>query len=256
MPENKTEQKTTVPWDGFYPPHPCKRCGKMLRGKDSGYPAELYAGTATGLCYPCTSEGPYFTGEVLVSGAKVYSHPPSCPSHRRDRNTYYFFEDCKKCQFGTVWKHSPGPFGGTYHCQCEECSNRHYSHPTIVAQAVARSKRGWKLRVFGAMAEKKLISAGVPFWSKTILTNTKSFKTMDNFNTDEKALYDLHAAEATKLAKDMDDSLSLPEGYPLLTKQEYARLFRKDGQFIKELPQEYVDDLEKVAVKQSKRRKS
>jgi len=242
-------------WNGFLPKGvKCKQCGAVLEGEGEGRPAESYLGTYNGLCYPCTGKGPYFTGEVLVSGAKVYSHPPSCPSWRRDRTTYYFFEDCTVCQFGSVRKYSPGPFGGSYNSQCDACSKRHYEHPTIVAEALARAKRGWKLRVFGAMAEKKLIAAGVPFWSKTVLT--KSYKTVDNFNIEEKALYEIHAGECTKLAKGMDDSFSFPEGYPLLTKQEYARLFKKDGQFIKELPQEYVDALSQVAVKQTKRRKA
>jgi hypothetical protein len=240
-------------WNGFLPKGvKCKQCGAVLEGEGEGRPAESYLGTYNGLCYPCTGKSPYFTGEVLLSGAHVYSHPPSCPSHRRDRETYYFFEDCKDCQFGCVRKYSSGPFGGSYNAQCEKCSKRHYGHPTIVAQTVAREKRGWKLRVFGAMAEKKLIASGVPFWSRFILT--KSYKTVDQFNALEKATFDLQAGECTKLAKDMDDSLSFPEGYPLLTKAEYARLFRKDGQFMRDLPPEYVADLEKVAVKQRRKK--
>lgn len=42
-------------WDGMLGPigsiH-CNRCGKPLN-KDGGHPAELYAGTYTGLCYGC-----------------------------------------------------------------------------------------------------------------------------------------------------------------------------------------------------------
>lgn len=38
---------------GFLPAHPCRNCGRQLRGADSSYPAELYAGTYTGICYEC-----------------------------------------------------------------------------------------------------------------------------------------------------------------------------------------------------------
>lgn len=239
-------------WNGFLPKGvKCKKCGAVLEGEGEGRPAESYLGTYTGLCYPCTDQPAYATGEVYKSGAVEYSHRPSCPSHRRDRETYFQFEGCD-CDHGSVWKHSAGPFGGSYRSECEKCSKRHYEHPAIVAEAQARSKRGWKLRVFGAMAEKKLIATGIPFWSRFILT--KSHKTVDQFNELEKATFDLQAGEATALAKDMDESLSFPEGYPLLTKDEYNRVWRLQGKFMGDLPEEYVEALRGVAVKQRKTR--
>ena len=46
------EAETRQRWDGMYPQHECSGCGKLLNA-DGGHPAELYAGTYTGLCYEC-----------------------------------------------------------------------------------------------------------------------------------------------------------------------------------------------------------
>lgn len=101
----------------------------MLRGKDSGYPAETYAGTATGLCYDCTGAAPYEENYQLVSGARVWNHPPSCPSHRRDRETHYSFDDCKVCNKGAT-SQSNGIWGSSV-VQCKACSDRHSAHPLV-----------------------------------------------------------------------------------------------------------------------------
>ena len=70
-----------TPWDGMLPQHPCKWCGKLLN-QDGYHPAELYAGTYTGLCSSCESFGPRILQE-FYDGCKLISHPPSTPSHRR-----------------------------------------------------------------------------------------------------------------------------------------------------------------------------
>lgn len=233
-------------WDGFYPPTPCKRCGKALHGQGTGYPAELYAGTYTGLCYPCTDEPPYFTGEVELSGAKSYSHPPSCPSHRRDRETKLFFEGCD-CTFGSRGS------SWSYRAQCKKCSEQHYNHPAVRALTVARAKRGWKGRVFAAMAEKQLIERGVPFWSTSI--RIPEFKTVDQFTPEETAIYKEVSDRAAALYKDMDGSSSFPEGYPLLTAAEYNRLVKRYSP-LHDVPDEYVEELRQVAVKQTRKRKA
>lgn len=142
-------------WNGFLPDHPCKGCGKPLHGQDSGYPAELYAGTYTGLCYACTSKPAFrLTDYEYVSGAVRWSHAPYCPSHRRDRATFFGFEDCKKCRGrGQVVK--PGSFSfSSYAAQCEECSKRHYAHPLIVAIKLRNERMTVVQRAYKAILEK------------------------------------------------------------------------------------------------------
>lgn len=77
---------------GFLPEHPCRTCGRILRGMGTGYPAELYAGTYTGLCYPCTNAVPYMVSESVDE--IVWSWPPSEPAHRRDRERYVQVKGC------------------------------------------------------------------------------------------------------------------------------------------------------------------
>jgi hypothetical protein len=84
--------------DGFFPVHPCKGCGKELSGKDGPRPAETYAGTATGLCYSCERGKAYVVpGSELPDGGRLVSHPPACPSWRRDRTTHWAYPDCEDC---------------------------------------------------------------------------------------------------------------------------------------------------------------
>lgn len=116
--------------DGFYHGASCANCGRELRGQGSGYPAESYAGTFNGLCYPCTNRPPFeLTEKTFLSGARLWNHPPPLPSHRRDRVTYYAFADCPRCrgtggQPGKEWRDSE---------QCSLCKDRHYGHPAMVA---------------------------------------------------------------------------------------------------------------------------
>lgn len=111
---------------GFYPQHDCKRCGKPLHGADSGYPAELYAGTYTGLCYPCTAEKPYLVHVSLLDGAMTYNHPPSNSAYRRNRENYVYYDGCS-CNLGAVRK--SGRYGDYYTLQCEDCSRIYYTEP-------------------------------------------------------------------------------------------------------------------------------
>jgi hypothetical protein len=151
-------------WDGFLPPSPCRKCGKMLQGKGSGYPAETYAGCATGLCYTCTGAGAYEENYSLVSGAIVWNFPPSCPSHRRSRETYFSFGDCKKCFKGTVNK-SNGIWG-SYPAQCPTCSGRHRSHPIVKSIHLRSSAENAKSALVFAVANRtwwgRLEAAGIP----------------------------------------------------------------------------------------------
>lgn len=113
--------------NGFLPPHPCKSCGKMLRGQDSGFPAELYLGTYTGKCYSCTNAG-ITPVKTLACGITVYSHPPHCPSYRRDRETYYQQPNPCTCNYGAVYK-SQGC--NSWLEQCTECETYYRNVPSV-----------------------------------------------------------------------------------------------------------------------------
>lgn len=109
----------------------CLGCGRQLNG-DGGHPAELYAGTFNGLCYPCTSAGPYVVGVAVLDGLRKLSYPPSCPSWRRDREREYAYPDCPKC-LGSgryVWARSGR---GRQSAHCEDCFARWTHHPARLA---------------------------------------------------------------------------------------------------------------------------
>jgi hypothetical protein len=87
------------PKTGMFPADwSCKACGVQLNA-DGGHPAELYAGTFTGLCYRCERSGPYVVpGSELPDGARLMSWPPSCPSWRRNRTEHWSYPDCPECK--------------------------------------------------------------------------------------------------------------------------------------------------------------
>lgn len=119
---------------GFYPDHDCKVCGNPLGGKKHGpdtydRPAELYAGTYTGICYTCQNRGPYVE-YVLFDGLQRVSYPPHCPSWRRDRESYDAYPDCPDCGGrGRFYVSRSFPRGGPYYRFCRTCSDRRGSHP-------------------------------------------------------------------------------------------------------------------------------
>lgn len=119
--------KDMDPHTGMFPEDwTCLRCGKVLNA-DGGHPAELYAGTFTGLCYPCTSAGPFVVSIAELDGAQKVSWPPHCPAWRRDRETFYGYPDCETCKgFGVA-----GARRGYQapRLRCEACSNRYWHHP-------------------------------------------------------------------------------------------------------------------------------
>lgn len=109
-------------WDGMLLKGTiCKGCGKELNA-DGTHPAELYAGTYNGLCYPCTGSKPYVVDKV-EGGCKSTSHPPHCPSWRRDRETYIWNPECDntKCEMGKIRVSRSHASGGPYTIQCDKC---------------------------------------------------------------------------------------------------------------------------------------
>ena len=153
-------------WDGHLAPPgviKCSKCNAVLN-PNGHRPAETYMGCYTSLCYTCQNGGPYkLSDEPLESGAFDWSHPPCCPSHRRDRRNFIGFEDCKVCKGkGKLWESSRY---GSYTVQCETCSKRHYGHPVIKAQMEHDEKlheavRYWADRMQTEYA-KRLKAAGI-----------------------------------------------------------------------------------------------
>lgn len=109
--------------DGFFPVVPCRACGKQLSGRDGPRPAETYAGTATGLCYACSSGPAYVVPDSeLPDGARLVSHPPACPSWRRDRTTHWAYPDCTEC--GGMGARHRYSWSGDYMEYCRPCMAR------------------------------------------------------------------------------------------------------------------------------------
>jgi len=111
------------------PVHNCRQCGRPLNA-DGGHPAELYAGTYTGLCYRCERSGERRIKVDPVDGAETWEFPPHCPSWRRAREQFVGFTGCGICEGkGRIWVSRADSRGGSYAVQCEECSGRYWGHP-------------------------------------------------------------------------------------------------------------------------------
>lgn len=142
----------------------CTACGVGL-DVDGHHPAERYAGTYTGLCYAC-ERAPACEVRDLVSGAKVWSHPPHCPSWRRDRETFYGFEGCATCAGkGRVMVSRAFGFGGPYPVQCEACRKRHEADPAVQEfhhrqEAYRAAERVWRRRAIEEYEERLHRTAG------------------------------------------------------------------------------------------------
>lgn len=107
--------------EGFLPPHSCKNCGKPL----GTVPAELYQGTYTGLCYKC-QDAPAIVLKTCPDGALHVSHPPHCPSWRRDRELFYAYADCTDCKgLGRLMVSRSCALGGPYPKNCPKCYDRY-----------------------------------------------------------------------------------------------------------------------------------
>ena len=113
--------------NGMLPPDWwCTGCGRQLN-EGGRRPAELYAGTFTGLCTGCMGKGPWVTEISVLDGARRVSWPPHCPSWRRDREVHIAYEDCGTC--AGLGLETPAyrswSGGGQY---CRPCISRYSSH--------------------------------------------------------------------------------------------------------------------------------
>lgn len=108
---------------GFLPDRKCQHCQKPLQGEGETRPAESYLGTFTGLCYTCEKEPAYVVREQ-ADGGKIWSHPPYCPSFRREREEHIAYDDCKECNHGRVIVLRSYALGGSYSSYCKKCLAR------------------------------------------------------------------------------------------------------------------------------------
>lgn len=130
---------TPMDENGFLPPQPCRRCGRQLEGEGSGRPAELYAGTFTGLCNGCTNAPDYSMSDPGDPKANIVSCSPALPSWRRDRETFVAFADCPYCLgHGYAWRS-----GSTHRWrqQCDVCADRRWNR-------YARAREHWYRKRF------------------------------------------------------------------------------------------------------------
>ena len=115
-------------WDGMLPRQNCWRCNEVLNA-DGNHPAELYAGTFTGLCYRCEREAPRVV-KTYHDGAVRISYLPHCPAWRRDREEFIAYPDCPECGGkGRHWVRRPSNKGGSYPVQCHVCLTRFHDDP-------------------------------------------------------------------------------------------------------------------------------
>jgi hypothetical protein len=89
-----------------------------------------------------------------LAGVKLMSHPPHCPSWRRDREAYWWNIHCtnKACHHGLVWISRRDSEGGSYTVQCEQCSDYLYKQPAVIeyqnkVQAICQNAFAWGSRM-------------------------------------------------------------------------------------------------------------
>lgn len=125
--------KDMDPVTGHFPSWPCQGCGKELDGEYGPNPAETYAGTFNGLCYTCTGKSPFVVSIAELDNARLVSWPPHLPSWRRDRETFYGYEDCQHCEgLGAKRAYRPRSSvsgGGPLWERCSSCGPRYWDHP-------------------------------------------------------------------------------------------------------------------------------
>lgn len=202
---------------GFLAPpgvFPCRVCGKPLN-PNGHRPAETYAGTFTGECYSCQSR-PFFPTLVTTdSGGTYMSHPPSCPSWRRDRETYLAFADCETCKGGGRVRARGVAGGGGNVQQCEDCLSRHNAHPATIEENRANKAR----------------HDATSHWEKTVIREIdrrlrllgKKFDTIKDEDPDWEPTRSAVLAEAPSPPLG-EDQVQFPAGWGVLEKKKSKKI--------------------------------
>lgn len=100
----------------------------MLQGEGDGTPAELYAGTYTGLCYRCSFLDKIIMKVSDLDGAMHISHAPTQPSYRRDRTHEIGYIDCSDCK-GEGRVYTGYHNWSRHYTYCKACHDRYFNHP-------------------------------------------------------------------------------------------------------------------------------
>ncbi len=144
---------------GLYPQQPCAQCARPLNA-DGAHPAELYAGTYTGLCDVCTFSGFRLLGICPLDGARELAHPPLAPSWRRDRPRFIGYSDCASCAgAGRAVVPRSCALGGSYAINCKPCLDRYLQHPV----RIRIQKRDRAIRAAAEAAFRSYCAAGMDF---------------------------------------------------------------------------------------------
>lgn len=147
-------------WDGMLPTHYCGRCESELN--PNGFrPAELYAGTYTGLCYKCQNSPAFCTHVELIDRAEHWEFPPHCPSWRRDRESYVGYSDCNDCDGrGSKMVSRSFPSGGPYRTYCDICFSKYDNHPLRkrLTQRRQRINNAWASALVNHLFSSRLAS--------------------------------------------------------------------------------------------------
>ena len=135
-------------WNGFYPPHNCRNCGLPLSGENGPRPAELYAGTYTGLCYKCQSIAKAVVHTSHLDGAMHISYRAQNYSGLGSRVCYVAYADCPVCNGNGRIK---GEYNRNACCysyrHCMTCHHRYYEEPHRKVYSEASSKLSRLLRI-------------------------------------------------------------------------------------------------------------
>lgn len=188
-----------------------------MKGEGGGYPAELYAGTYTGLCYSCTAEPSYHERTLETSGAHVWNHPPSCPAWRRDREAFYAFPECEECKGrGRIHVSRTDGRGGPYGKQCERCWNEHQTHPVVVEEHRNQSENMFLWCVISERAQ---------IWFNI---TTKGMSDADREDLGAETVDLLR-----KVQKEQDPSL-IPEKWPALKAADRKRVLKRAPEAVRD----------------------
>lgn len=117
-------------WNGFLPPHNCRNCNQPLSGENGPRPAELYAGSYTGLCYKCQQLDKAIVHTSTLDGALRVTYRAENYSGLGSRVSYVAYPDCPVCNGDGRIK---GAYSSSACCyrysRCQECWARFSAEP-------------------------------------------------------------------------------------------------------------------------------
>jgi hypothetical protein len=214
---------------GFHPYGlQCTECGALLGGRRAeslpGFPsydrpAELYAGTFTGLCYACEKGGPRLLRRDW-DGALHISYPPHCPAWRRDREVQIAYADCPECKgTGRHYVSRADAQGGSYYQFCRPCLDRYCAEPHRqewaawrIAVKLADYEKPYQRALYKLLGVKKF--AEMPFfpWTEAQTTSYRELNAYyrNLFQADRQAVEARIETALTTLMINVPQNVPLP----------------------------------------------